>query len=164
MAVTVTANQTLADVLNKANPNQLGTALQLIKMGRMLNPVKITLAAITAASAVVITGFKKGDSTLTINAGLSDLATGDALPKILSVRTLRVTTSGTANSVGSYAVSDAGGTAVSPTAGANVGLALLSDDGTTLTFLTTVTGLVLEYIPQSATAFSTIFNPLPSGL
>lgn len=161
MAVTTSTKQTLGVVLNRANPNQIADALKKVQLARLLDPVKITLTGITAIAAVDITSFLKGVSTLAINSGLAELGTGDALPAILAVKTLRVTTSGTANSVGTYAIGDAASTALTPTAGANVGLALLSDDGKTLTFPTTVTGLVLEYIPRSATAFSDEFAPLP---
>ena len=140
------ADVTLQQVLNKANLNQLATILQKVKLGNVLRPVKVVVTGLTAAAAIDITSSAvRAAATIT---GL-DRETGDNLPPILSVKTLRVTASGTANSVGSYAVSDASGTAVSPTAGANVGLALLSDDGTTLTFPSTVTAFVLEYIPQS---------------
>lgn len=139
---------TLQEVLNKANLNQLPTVVQKMKLGNMLNPVKITVTGLTAAAAIdITTAAVRAAATIT---GL-ERATGDNLPAILAVKTLRCTASGTANSVGSYAVTDAGGTAVSPTAGANVGLALLSDDGATLTFPSTITAFVLEYIPRSYT-------------
>lgn len=140
------ADVTLQQVLNKANLNQLATILQKMKLGNMLNPVKVVATGLTgAASFDITTAAVRQASTIT---GL-ERDTGDNLPAILSVKTLRVTASGTANSVGTYIVSDASGTAVSPTAGANVGIALLSDDGTTLTFPTTVTAFVIEYVPQS---------------
>jgi hypothetical protein len=126
----------------------------------MLSPVKITLAGITAIAALDITAFKKGDATVTVNSGLSDLGSNDALPAIGAIKSCRVTASGTANSVGSYAMTDAGGTGLTPTAGANVGLAKLSDDGKTITFLTTITGIVIEYIPRSDSDLEAAFVPL----
>lgn len=142
------ADVTLQQVLNKANLNQLATILQKMKLGNMLNPVKVVATGLTAAASFdITTAAVRQASTIT---GL-ERDTGDALPAILSVKTLRVTASGTANSVGTYIVSDASGTTVSPTASANVGIALLSDDGTTLTFPTTVTAFVLEYVPRSNT-------------
>lgn len=153
--MTTTANKTMQQVLNGANLNWLPTLLQTMKLGNMLSPVKVTVTGLTAAVAIDITTTAFRDAA-TIS-GL-DRESADVLPAILSVKTLRVTASGTANSVGSYVVSDASGTAVSPTAGANVGLALLSDDGTTLTFPTTVTAFVIEYIPRSAVALSTVFR------
>jgi hypothetical protein len=58
-------------------------------------------------------------------------------------------------------VSDAGGTALTPTAGANVGLALLSDDGKSLTFPSTITAFVIEFVPRSENVLSTVW---PSGV
>lgn len=152
--MTLTANKTMQQVLNQSNLNWLPTALQLLKLGNVLSPVKVSVTGLTAAAAIDITTTTFRDAA-TIS-GL-DRETADLLPQILSVKTLRVTASGTANSVGSYGVSDAGGTAVSPTAGANLGIALLSDDGRTLTFPTTVTAFVIEYIPRSATALTSVF-------
>lgn len=151
---TTTADITLQQIINRSNLNQLAAALSKVKLGNVLGSVKITVASLTATATPVVTG-----SAVRAAATISglDRDTNDNLPAIQTVKTLRVTTSGTANSVGSYAVSDAGGTALTPTAGANVGLALLSDDGTTLTFPTTVTGFVLEYVPRPDTALSTLW-------
>jgi hypothetical protein len=151
---TTTADITLQQILNNANLNQLAAALSKVKLGNVLGSVKVTVASLGATATPQITG-----SAVRAAATISglDRGTNDNLPAIQTVKTLRVTTSGTANSVGSYVVSDASGTAVSPTAGANVGLALLSDDGTTLTFPTTVTGFVIEYTPRPDTALSTLW-------
>lgn len=151
---TTTADITLQQIINRSNLNQLAAALSKVKLGNVLGSVKITVAGLGATATPIVTGAAvRAAATIS---GL-DRGTNDNLPAIQTVKTLRVTTSGTANSVGSYAVSDAGGTALSPTAGANVGLALLSDDGTTLTFPTTVTGFVLEYVPRPDTALSTLW-------
>lgn len=152
--MTTTANKTMQQVLNGANLNWLPTLLQMMKLGNMLSPVKVSVTGLTAAAAIDITTMTFRDAA-TIS-GL-DRANADLLPQILTVKTLRVTASVTPNSVGSYGVSDAGGTAVSPTAGANMGIALLSDDGRTLTFPTTVTAFVIEYMPRSETALSAVF-------
>jgi hypothetical protein len=147
-----TAELTYQQWLNRANLNLLPTIFQKMKLGNMLSPVKVTVASLTATATPDITSA----AVLAAASAISGLEreTGDRLPAILAVKTLRVTTSGTANTVGSYAITDAAGTALTPTASANVGLALLSDDGTTLTFPTTVTGFVIEYIPRSNTALS----------
>lgn len=151
---TTTADITLQQILNRSNLNQLAAALSKVKLGNVLGSVKVTVASLSATASPVITG-----SAVRAAATISGLDRGsnDNLPAIQTVKTLRVTTSGTPQAVGSYAISDAGGTALTPTAGANVGLALLSDDGTTLTFPTTVTGFVLEYVPRPGTALSTLW-------
>lgn len=144
---------TLQQILNACNLNQLATVLKKVKLGNVLSPVKVSFAALSAATTIDITT-AASLAAATIS-GL-ERETSDLLPAILVVKTLRVTASGTANSVGSYVVSDAAGTALTPTAGANVGIALLSDDGKSLTFPSTVTGFVIEFVPRSE-------NPL-SGL
>ena len=44
------ADVTLQQVLNKANLNQLATILQKMKLGNMLNPVKVVVVGLTAAA------------------------------------------------------------------------------------------------------------------
>jgi len=151
---TTTADITLQQILDNANLNQLAAALSKVKLGNVLGSVKVVVTGLTAIAAPVITGAAvRAAATITgLNRG-----SNDNLPAIQSVKTLRVTASGTANSVGSYVVTDAGGTELTPTASANVGLALLSDDGTTLTFPTTVTAFVLEYVPRPDTALSSLW-------
>lgn len=160
MAVTLTEVETLGVALEQANPNKIPTALQKVDLRRMLDPVKVTLAGLTAAAAINISALLKGAATVTINQGLAGLVAGEPLPAILSLTTLRVTTVGTATA-GPRVITDAGGTPGAPGA-TGPGIATLSDDGNTLTFEGTVTGLVLEYIPRSATPLSERFAPFPS--
>lgn len=157
MPTTTTADITLQQELNKGNAGKLPTLLQKMKIGNVLGgAVKVVAASLTAAASFdITTSAVRSASTIT---GL-DRESSDLLPPIMVVKTLRVTASGTANSVGTYIVSDAGGTAVSPTAGANVGIALLSDDGKTLTFPTTVTAFTLEYVPRSAVDLASNYYP-----
>ncbi|TXH58676.1 MAG: hypothetical protein E6Q97_01410 [Desulfurellales bacterium] len=156
--MTTTADKSLQKVLNESNLNYLPTVFQLMKLGNMLGgEVKVVATGLTAAASFdITTSAVRAASTIT---GL-DRNTTDALPAIAVVRSLRVTASGTANSVGSYAITDAGGTAVSPAAGANVGLATLSDDGKTLTFPTTVTAFTLTYMPKPHTDLDTVFKQM----
>lgn len=138
--------------LNNGNPGEIASAARKVLLGSMLSEVKVVATGLTAAAAFdITTAAVKAASTIT---GMT-LVTGENLPAIGIVRNLRVATSGTANSVGSYVVCDASGTAVSPTAGANIGIATLSDDGKTLTFPTTVTGFTLTYYPKAAAALDT---------
>lgn len=145
---TTTADITLQQALNSGDLNWFGNLLRKMRLGNMLaGSVKVTCTGLAPAASFDITS-----AAVLAAATISglDRDSSDRLPPILAVKTLRVTASDTANSVGSYAITDAAGTAVSPTAGANVGLALLSDDGKTLTFPTTVTAFVLEYVPRPA--------------
>ena len=74
-----------------------------------------------------------------------------------------VTAATTANTVGSYHLTDSGGTVLTPTASANIGLAKISDDGSTLTFPTSdVTAFVIEYLPRAAVAMTSL--PAGSGI
>ena len=146
--MTATAASTLQTTLDKGNPNLVGDCARKMHLGTMLTPLKRTFTGLTAAAAFDLTAIDgTGETVGTSNANrLAALAVG----------TLRVTASGTANSVGAYAVSDVGATPVSPTAGANVGLATLSNDGKTVTFLTTVTAFIIEYIPRSFTDMTAV--------
>lgn len=154
--MTTTKTETIQEVLETANLNQLADGLKKIDFAKMLATVKAAMTGLAAAAAFDIT--TAAVKAAAIVGGIV-LESGENLPPIGAVVSLRVTASGTANSVGTYAVGDAGSTPVSPTAGANVGLATLSDDGKTLTFPTTVTAFVLQYQPRAAAALTTKFAP-----
>jgi len=155
---TTTADVTLLQILNKGNLNTLGLALAKMKLGNMNAAVKLPVTGLTAAASFDITSTTIRDAANTGSITGLERVASDLLPPISVVKTLRVTASGTANSVGSYAMTDAGGTAVSPTAGANVGLAKISDDGTTISFPSTVTAFILEYVPRSAVDMTTVWQ------
>lgn len=147
MSVTTTKNETLRSVLNDANLNEIASAMRRMRLGDRLSVVKVTVASLTATATPDITSAAvKAAATIV---GMT-LATGENLPPIGHVLSLRISASGTAASVGTYAVSDAGGTAIIPPGGASAaaGIALISDDGKTITFPNTVTGFVIQYIPR----------------
>jgi len=151
---TNTKNRTLQLVLDEANPNDLSVALQQAKLGTILAPLKRAFTGLTAAAAF--------DLTLIDGTGET---TGTGNPNRLPaahVRTLRVTASGTGATVGAYFVTDAGGTAVSAATSGAAGIALISDDGKTITFPTTVTAFVIEYVPLtlSAAQMAAVFAPV----
>jgi len=149
--MTTTKTRTLRQVLNDANITEVCDAMRTVKLGNRLAHVKVVVTGLTAASAIdVTTAAVKAAATIT---GMT-LDTGETLPPIGHVVTLRVTASGTAASVGTYIVSDASGTALVPPGGASaaVGIALLSDDGKTLTFPNTITAFVLTYVPRNPSA------------
>lgn len=149
--MTTTADFTLQDLLDQANLNTLGDALHKVKLGHMFSRVKATVAALTAtATPDVTTAAVKAAATIS---GIT-LATGENLPPIGQLISLRVTASGTAGSLGTYILTDSGGTAIVPPGGASaaVGIAKISDDGKTITFPNTVTAFVLEYYPAPYTA------------
>lgn len=154
MSTTKTRSQLRA--LDEANPHDLASVIAKMALGTMLSPLKVTFASLTAAAAIDIT--TAASKTAATIVGAKTLDTGEMLPAILSVTALRVTAVDT-GATGPRSVTDAGGTAGAP--GANgPGIALLSDDGKTLTFEGTVTGFVLEYIPRPKTDMSTQFPPL----
>jgi len=143
----------IRDVLNRANPNDLPDALRMTKIGDQITPIKATFAALSAAAAQdITTAAAKTAATIT---GIT-LADGENLPAIGQVSALRVTAVGTGN-VGPRMVTDAGGTPLASPAGPLFGVALLSDDGKTLTFEGTVTGFVLEYFPRPAVSTDGLF-------
>lgn len=152
MAATATKTETLKDALDTANPVDVADALHKVKLGTMVTPLKRAFTALTAAASFDLT---------TID-GTGETPTGATNPNrlaALTVGTLRVTASGTANSVGSYAVGDVAATLLSPLASTVVGLARLSDDGKTVTFLTTVTAFIVEYIPRPSSDMAARFAP-----
>lgn len=148
MPVTTTKKRSVRQALNSGNPADQALGLQKVKVGNMMTPVKATIASLTAAAAVDITAAATKAAATVVGITLD---TGENLPAIAAIRSLRVTASGTAASLGTYIVSDAGGTAIIPPGGASaaVGVALLSDDGKTLTFPNTVTGFVITYMPRA---------------
>jgi|SRR5580765_2227357 len=145
--MTLTAVPTLQQKLDTATPNDLADLLALVKLGTMLAPLKRAFTGLAASASFDLTTID-GTGEVVGASNPNRLAA-------LSVTALRCTASGTGNTVGSYAMTDTGGATVSPTAGANLGVAKLSDDGKTITFPTTVTGFTIEYIPRSKTAMST---------
>ena len=146
----------IRELLNLGNLAVLDKAFKKIKLGNMLTKVSVTVAGATAAAAFdITTAAFKAAATTTI-AGIT-LKTGENLPPIGHVESLRVSASGTATSVGSYIAGDASATAAIPPGGASsgAGVATLSATGTTITFPNTVTGFVLEYFPAPAVAMTT---------
>jgi hypothetical protein len=90
------------------------------------------------------------------------VATGGG-PAIKALRTLRVT-AGAAAFVGSYMLTDSGGTPTSPVASTVLGIATISDDGKTITFPagTQATAVTVEYTPvPSSGDHSRIFTAFP---
>ncbi len=150
--MTTTRDQTYGEILDSANLGKLDAALQAVKLGQALSQVKVVATGLTGdASFDITTAAVKAASTIT---GIY-LPDGTNLPAIGDVVSLRVTAAGTGTTVGAYAITDAGGTALSPTTSSRVGLALLSDDGKLLMFPSAdVTAFVLTYRPRAAVAMS----------
>jgi hypothetical protein len=148
MSVTATETNTGQDVLDRADPNELADILRKIKLGQMLNPVKVSFTGLSATAAKIIAQLKAGSTGVTVNQGLQ-IGAADPLPSILSVVAVRV--AGGSAAAGVRMIGDAGATASST-------VARLSDDGTTLTFEDTVTAMVLEYIPRPATDLNAKFE------
>ena len=141
MTVT-TQTYTLQDILNLANPADIADALRETSIGNMLAPVKVVVTGLAATTVVDITA--AATKAAAVITGIT-LESGQNLPAMLSVNTLRVTAGAAA--AAPRGVVDAGGTA-------SATYAKISDDGTSLTFEGTVTGFVLEYSPRSATALT----------
>jgi hypothetical protein len=151
MAATFLRVLTLRDAMNTGDITSQAAAQQQILLGNMCAMVKVVVTGLTAAATVnITTAATLAAATVT---GIALAGDGELLPPIGHVRTLRVTAVGT-GATGPRVVTDAGGTAIAPSAGI-AGVALLSDDGTTLTFEGTVTGFVLEYFPAPALPLST---------
>jgi len=157
MTTTTTADFILQDLLDQANPNVLPDGFRKVKLGHMFSQVKAVVTALSAtATPDITTAAVKAAAVIT---GIT-LATGENLPAIGKLVTLRVTASGTAASLGTYILTDSGGTAIIPPGGAStaVGIAKISDDGKTITFPNTVTAFVLMYRPAPAVLTSASAN------
>ena len=151
-SITATQVTTLQTALDSGTSPNFDSAVQQVKLGTMLSPLKVTFASLTSASVQnITTAAAILAATIKQNNAAFTPATGQTLPAIQMVKTLRVTAGSAA--AGSRVVTDIGGTPVAPSTYA--GVALLSDDGTSLTFEAAVTGFVLEYFPQSPVALST---------
>ena len=110
--------------------------------------IRFSTCACTLTSSAATSRAVKAAATIT---GLS-LDTGEGLPPLGALTSLRVTASGTAGSLGTYILTDPSGTPIVPPGGASaaVGIAKISDDGKTITFPNTVTGFVLQYMPRAS--------------
>lgn len=152
---TTTRTRSVQEVLDNANPNELGPALAKAKLGTTLAPLRRVFTGLAAAASFDLTAIDATGET-----------PGAANPKrlaALSVTALQVTASGTATSLGAYIAADSSATAIVPPggAGAAVGVAKISDDGKTITFPNTVTGFTIQYIPRvlSSTDMAAHFAP-----
>jgi hypothetical protein len=147
--MTTTIQEDIRLALDNAVPGHHEPGMAQIKHGTAHSVIKAVFASLSAAAAVDVTT-AASKSKATVSGVL--LASGENLPAIGSILALRVT-AGSATA-GARITTDAGGTAGAP--GANgPGIALVSDDGKTLTFEATVTGFVLEYTPRAAVAMTT---------
>lgn len=133
--MTTTADKTLADVVDDANPNNLADALRLVKMGQMMTPQK---RAISQAS----------DTDVILD------------PPALGPASVTARVTGGAALAGVYRATDEGGT---PVDSATLGVATLSADGTTLTFAAALTDVVVDYIPRSDSDINGDFNETGLG-
>lgn len=148
MSTTTSKTQTYQRLLEKMGLNTLADVLRKLKWGRTIAPIKVVVTGLTAADTIVInTAAIKAAATIT---GI-DLETGEYLPPIGHVVSFRISAGG-ATHVGSYGVTDAGGTAIVPPGGASaaLGIVKLSDDGTTLTPAASaqITAFTLIYYPK----------------
>lgn len=150
--------------MDKGNLSSIADIARLAKLGMMMTKIKVVVSSLTAAAAVNITAAATLAAATVTNAQGTTLSldTGENLPPIGQVVSLRVTASGTAGSLGTYGITDDGGTAIVPPggAGAAMGIAKLSDDGKTITFPNTVTGFVLEYMPLAQTNMLSLYPPV----
>lgn len=144
----MSAEITIRDILNNADPNELEDCLRKLGFGNMCTVLKRVFTGLTGAASFDLTAIDATGETV-----------GKSNPNRLAaayVLSLRVVTAGTANTQGTYLVSDVAGTIVTPTNNANAGICRISDDGKTLTFGTAdVTAFTIQYIPRGLVATST---------
>lgn len=148
--MTVTIAPTLQEILDLAVPQEVFDVLRLMHLGTMLTPLLRTFTGLASSATQNLTQIDATGET-----------TGPTNPNrlaALSVTTLRATAG---SDLGAYSVTDSGGTASAGASG-SPGVALLSADGTTITFPGAVTAFVIQYIPRSYTSMTTV--PAGSGI
>lgn len=158
MSTTTTLIRSLQLVLDQAPPGEIDDALRLIKLGTALAPLKRVFTGLTGAATYDLTKLDATGEATGIN-------NPNRLP-LLALRSLRVATATTASIAGTYVLTDAAGNTVTAATHTVVGIALISDDGTTITFPSAdVTAFTIEYVPQTLTAVAAAaaFAPLPTA-
>jgi hypothetical protein len=150
--MTTTKTISVQATLNAGNANEVSDCLRLMKAGYQLSPIKATFSGLTS-SAVQFIGSAVTKAAAVAGSGTKGITldTNENYPAIGLIKSVRVTTGAAA--AGPRQVVDAGGTA-------SASVALLADDGTTLTFETTVTGYVIEYYPAPAVDMTSDFAPI----
>lgn len=144
--MTLSVSTTLKSALNRGNPGQLGDIASKMQLGTMLSPLKRAFTGLTSGTTFDLTAIDAtGETTGPTNP--------NRLP-VLCVNTLRVVTGSTG--VGTYVVSDVGGTAVTAATSSVAGIATLSDDGKTLVFPVALTAFTISYIPRSTTDMTAV--------
>lgn len=135
------------EVLNRVNLSEFDAALRGTKPGDRMSVIKAVFAGLTAAATYnITTAAMKALATIT---GIN-LATDENLPALGYLLTLRVVSATTGTVVGTYILTDIAGTVLTPATSSAVGIARISDDGTTLTFASAdVTAFTIEYSPRS---------------
>lgn len=158
-SVTTTQARTLYKMLIDCDPNYMADLFRQMQLGNMMQTFKVTFVGLTTATAHNITdsGHAAGASGVTVNlpSGYPLAEQASALPAIGVLVALR----DTGGATGVYVAGDTGCTPFDAS-GSHPGVVKLSDDGTTITFNTTTTGFVIEYIPRSAVALTTTFNDM----
>lgn len=137
MASTSTKVNSIKDVANSGNLNELAEVAQKVQLGNMLTPIKKVLTGLASAAAHNITDAAHGSN-----------------PAIATALAVNVT--GGAKQ-GLYVLAPS--TATPYDAAATVpGVATLSDDGATITFATAATGFDIVYSARAAVDVATQFD------
>lgn len=156
MPSTTTLTKTLLMALDGALPGEFASAAERAKLGTRDTILKRAFTITASATADLTALDAAGETAGALNP--------NRLP-IKHCRSLRITASGTGASLGAYILTDSGGTAIVPPGGASaaVGVALISDDGKTITFPNTVTQFTVEYTPGGRSDGGA-FTPWPEAL
>lgn len=157
MSSTTTFTDDVRTEANKGQLSTIGDIARKAKAGDMLSSIKVVCTGLTgAASYDITTAAQKAASTIT---GIT-LKTGENLPPIGSLLSLRVTAATTASTAGTYIFTDVAGDMVTANTHTVVGIARISDDGKTISFPTAdVTAFILEYMPRAQTDLTADMNP-----
>jgi hypothetical protein len=152
MSVTATKPTRVRDILNASKEGQMDDAFLKAQMGNMLCPFKFTVTGLVAATTIDITTAAVAAAAVP-GPFTPALTTPDditRLPAALGPGSMAVRVTAGAAAAGARLMTDAGGTA-------SATVAVLSDDGKSITFEATVSAFVIYYVPRSATDLLALF-------
>lgn len=144
----------LDTVVRAATAGAAGNAITIVVIGD-----STTTATAVDTSNKTTLHYKPGTSTV------ANVETAIGTSTLIEVKTAgtgaTVLTATETPGAGTYLVTDAAGATVSPAGHTIPGLALISDDGKTLTFPVTVDGFTTQYVPRmlSSTDLAAVFAP-----
>lgn len=140
---TTTQKDTVQSALDRADPNQVADALQQIKLGTVLTPLKRSFTGLASSATQDLTAID---------------ATGETVGADNPNRLAALAVVALSDATGAMLVADSGATPMAIGAHNN-GVATLSDDGKTITFPSAQTAFEIVYVPRASVDMASDFAP-----